>query len=109
MESMTDCAFSWPISMGAINKAFAIEGSRHTLVVIDNIAQVVFAVVVCLADTHRIVGEIYIAIIAFERKSAVYSETNVAYSSLGTYRRVRNGQQVFGWRLIQGRLIFWHC
>ena len=73
MESITDWAFSWPIS--EMNKIFSFgrqsrdgmdwrrgEGGR-TLVVIDYISEVVSAAVVCFSDAHGVVGEVDIAVV----------------------------------------------
>lgn len=79
MESMTDCAFSWPISASGLVRIwdfFVLDfgdeegggerlGCGHTLVVIDDVAQVVPAGVMCLAHAHRVVGEVDIAVVAW--------------------------------------------
>ena len=41
-----------------------VDGLRRTLVVVDNISEVVAAAVVRFADTHGIVGEVDIAVVA---------------------------------------------
>lgn len=63
MESMTDWAFSWPISvyrMGVVSE-FGDEledwgGGKYTLVVVNDVAQVVLAAVMRFADAHGVVG-----------------------------------------------------
>jgi len=68
MESMTDWAFSWPISRTVLAKRG--ESSRRggrTLVVVDDVAQVVPAGVVRLAHAHRVVREVHIAVITWGR------------------------------------------
>ena len=65
MESMTDCAFSCPISAKAQHQP-ALESFEEpglTLVVVHHVPQVVSSAVVRLADTHRVVREVDIAII----------------------------------------------
>lgn len=72
MESITDWAFSWPISM----IQFSIEqegGEAHvseweegrTLVVVDDVSEVVASAVVGLAHTHRVMCKVHIAVIAW--------------------------------------------
>lgn len=74
MESMTDWAFSWPISVG--NLGVSVVGGdtgeglgdwvrdARTLVVVYDIAQVVATAVVCFAHAHGVVGEVDIAVVA---------------------------------------------
>lgn len=87
MESMTDWAFSWPISKTkknfrkwignifwntciewAMSGRFGLEekrtGQGRTLIVIQHISLVVATAVVSFAHTHRVMGEVDIAIIA---------------------------------------------
>lgn len=73
MESITDWAFSWPISGvggdGLVNKMHSDHGWQrleHTLIVIDNIAQMVTSTVMSFAHTHRVMSEVDIAVITFE-------------------------------------------
>lgn len=69
MESMTDCAFSWPISgdrwlaCGAWTFARGSWASL-TLVVVDYIAQMVAAGVVCLPHAHGVVRQVDVAVVA---------------------------------------------
>lgn len=80
MESMTDWAFSWPISVGGTNSGVSAMGcdterglgSRiyRTLVIVNNIPQMVATAVVCFAHAHRVVGEVDIAVVAED-----YTET----------------------------------
>lgn len=65
MESMTDWAFSWPISATASARARSelCKVARLTLVIVDHVPQVVSSGVVCLAHAHRVVREVNIAVI----------------------------------------------
>lgn len=76
MESMTDCAFSWPISVGMISVSLRGDIPQSicsfnvicgwgtlTLVIIHHIPQMISAAVVRLPDAHRIVRKIYIAVV----------------------------------------------
>lgn len=84
MESMTDCAFSCPISIERCRlllvakrkrksgdkrpkREFERGGGREklTLVVVYHVAQVVSAAVVSLAHGHGVVREVDIAVVAF--------------------------------------------
>ena len=86
MESMTDWAFSWPISAGVSVLACrvasgwreAMDGwgwvwrlelrgdgaGGRTLVVVYDIAQVIPAAVMRLAHAHGVVREVHIAVVA---------------------------------------------
>jgi hypothetical protein len=73
MESMTDWAFSWPISTTDVLLVFRSAGwfdrwfcaiARRTLVVVHDISQVVSTGVMRLAHTHRVVCQIDIAVVA---------------------------------------------
>jgi hypothetical protein len=67
MESMTDCAFSWPISGRFVSmKKRGGEGSR-TLVVVYDISQMISPAIVSFADAHRVVREVHIAVVACGR------------------------------------------
>lgn len=46
-------------------------GEIRTLVVVHDVTEMVFAAVVRLSDTHRVVGEVHIAIVTFERQLVV--------------------------------------
>ena len=78
MESMTDWAFSCPISderlvyvfrrMARLREKAGFYGSwrlGRTLIVVDNVAQVVASAVVGFAHAHRVVREIDIAVVAW--------------------------------------------
>lgn len=77
MESMTDWAFSWPISAAGNSNVSATRGVIEkeedwersfrvslTLIVVYDIAQVVATAVVCFAHAHGVVGEVDIAVVA---------------------------------------------
>jgi hypothetical protein len=85
MESITDWAFSWPISAmrGAVSQSVergyftesakqtemddgkAIgAGDGHTLIVVDDIAKMVPAAVMGFPHAHRVVCKIDIAVVA---------------------------------------------
>jgi len=56
-----------------------------TLVVVNYIAQVIAARVVCLSNTHRIMSEIYIAIIAYSPQVSILVKPSLICIA---YRRV---------------------
>lgn len=70
IESMTLCAFSCPISAQLplayvhIIHSNRVQGMPRTLIVLDDIAQVIAAAVVGLAHAHGIVSEVHIAVVA---------------------------------------------
>lgn len=73
IESITDWAFSWPISARApvsvsIRETDGLgwgEGEREkrTLVVVDDVSEVVASAIVRFAHAHRVVREVDIAVI----------------------------------------------
>lgn len=79
MESMTDWAFSWPISARRLWLAFCwlggkggppegigygkYRGVRRTLVVVYHVAKVVAPTVVSFAHAHGVVREVDIAVV----------------------------------------------
>jgi hypothetical protein len=66
---MTDCAFSWPISISASGSGryqTAHRKGRLTLIVFDNISQMVSSRVVSFPDGHRVMREVNIAVVAEE-------------------------------------------
>lgn len=87
MESMTDCAFSWPISERQVSlrivslrkvRKKGFERRRYgkgtrTLVVIEDISFMVATCIVSFSDAHGVVCEINIAVIAFPISIAYYS------------------------------------
>jgi hypothetical protein len=54
MESMTLCAFSWPISEYLRKLLHMLRDEALTLVVVDDVPEMVAAAVVRLADAHRV-------------------------------------------------------
>lgn len=69
IESMTDCAFSCPISVRALihhfDRAGWMEfGAARTLVVLHDVPQMVSARIMRLAHAHRVVREVDIAVVA---------------------------------------------
>lgn len=80
MESMTDCAFSWPISARGRRtnvSSASFEGTKvwaeaealsgfwgRTLVIVDDVAEVVAPAVVSLPHAHRVVRQVDVAVIA---------------------------------------------
>jgi hypothetical protein len=76
MESMTDWAFSWPISgcdivsLDLWNPVYHV--SKLTLVVLNHVAEMVAAGVMCLAHTHRVVREVDITVVAWSRTKVSY-------------------------------------
>lgn len=69
MESMTDCAFSWPISGILLARSTECGGrgcnvGRRTLIVLYNVTQMVPTAVVSFADAHGVVCEVDIAVVA---------------------------------------------
>lgn len=71
MESMTDWAFSCPIS-GVALAGLSFEVvlgwmGRRTLVVFQNVSEMVTSGVMRLAHAHRVVREVYIAVVAYIR------------------------------------------
>ena len=83
MESMTDWAFSWPISAVAAMSAQVQAAGRTracpqyrrkgqlTLVVVDDVADVVSAAVVSLAHAHRVVRKVHIAVVAWRLEVSI--------------------------------------
>lgn len=74
MESITDWAFSWPISGILLARSGERDGGRqgerkdgHTLVVLDDVTQMVSTAVVSFADAHGVVREVHIAVVACRR------------------------------------------
>jgi hypothetical protein len=68
---MTDWAFSWPISVwfhSVSRHTLRVVSCERTLVVFDDVPQMVTTRVVRLAHAHRVVREVYIAIVACEMK-----------------------------------------
>jgi hypothetical protein len=68
IESITDCAFSWPIS-GDWVSIVGFEGGwreERTLVVIYYVSKMVSTAVMSLPDTHRVVCKVDIAVVAWE-------------------------------------------
>lgn len=65
MESITDCAFSWPISR-TYKQAFRnIKKSRErTLVVFYDIAQMIASTIMSFSHADRVVSEIDVTVIA---------------------------------------------
>lgn len=95
MESMTDCAFSWPISAAALAlyTVYAVTGRRRrTLVVVDDVAQVVAAAVVRLADAHGVVRQVDIAVVACKQGLLARNTMREGQGVLGrgrAYKRLR--------------------
>lgn len=67
MESMTDWAFSWPISalrVSFLGQMWVGLGIGCTLVVVYDISQMIPAAVVGFPHAHGVVGEVDIAVVA---------------------------------------------
>lgn len=114
MESMTDWAFSWPISTsrgvsasvlmgvarmggGGLNDVVVRagrargweEGSTRTLVVVDDVSEMVLSAVMSLSHAHRVVRQVDIAVVAcFAARSARVSAGVETGVSEGAYRRL---------------------
>ena len=81
IESITDCAFSCPISVKMLCQhplpslmAYRMMVSfARTLVVIDYISQVIPSAVVRLSHTHGVVCEVDIAVVAWRLGRSVSS------------------------------------
>lgn len=74
MESITDWAFSWPISVGGLlagrlwelgGQGLGEMGGARTLVVVNDVAEVVAAGVMGFAHAHGVVREVDIAVVAW--------------------------------------------
>lgn len=99
MESITDWAFSWPISGTGGKRVWSVmvclggggegggRGEEVTLVVVDDVAQVVAAAVVGFAHAHGVVGEVDIAVVAEDWERAQKLE------DARIWRRVLEGRE----------------
>lgn len=79
MESMTDWAFSCPISVSVLDNGCGLiagltsDEGRRTLVVLHHVSQMVASRVVRLAHTHRVVRKVDIAVVTCCMKVSVSS------------------------------------
>ena len=108
MLSMTDCAFSWPISgrqasAGAPERAEMQRTEDPTLVIVEDVPLVVSPAVVCFSHGHGIVCEVDIAVVACSDRSEVGGEVEVA--SLQKSAKV---SVLLAERGYAGSPIFWH-
>lgn len=80
IESITDCAFSWPISAGQVRQGpiqhfvMSVESSldahhaehvKLTLVIVDHIPQMIPAAVVRFPHAHRVMCKVHIAVVTW--------------------------------------------
>lgn len=99
MESITDWAFSWPISVevGVSREAWEVweariggQGGLRTLVVIDDVAQVVAARVMGFAHAHGVVREVDIAVVAWRVRTRLWrrNDSKLRAVGVGAYKRL---------------------
>jgi hypothetical protein len=99
MESITDWAFSWPISVdGFVRREFLgsflggglWRGVGRTLVVVYDVAQVVTASVMGLAHAHGVVGEVDIAVVAWRIRIRFMQAKlrSFAQRTVGAYKKL---------------------
>jgi hypothetical protein len=64
MESITDCAFSCPISASMLERKSMRESGAQTLVIVDDVSEMIAATIMGLSNAHRVVREVDIAVVA---------------------------------------------
>lgn len=102
MESITDWAFSWPISVevGVSRGIREVWGARDggerggcTLVVIDDVAQVVAARVMGFAHAHGVMRKVDIAVVAWRVRKRFWrrNDSKLRAVGVGAYKRLIPG------------------
>lgn len=119
IESITDCAFSWPISAHATSVSdssfyqFFLQGrGGPTLIVINHVTDVISSRIVCFAHAHGVVREVDIAVVACRKSSCALVLFVIDYSIGDRKRALQKSAKEVSLVCLRkhriGGLIFWH-